>query len=159
MYLNVRKYIPAIDYADGGSKTTEFTELVDSVGMNDFLDSENTTGAYVEIPVAYWRKANAVHKWFVDKHADGVDECQPIEVHVSHLKELVEACDEALKHKGDDEKVGEILPTEDGFFFGGTEYNDWYWECVEYTRDRIGALVELSEQSDDVKWYQYQASW
>ena len=29
-----------------------------------------------EVCVAYWRKANAIHSWFVENCQDGVDECQ-----------------------------------------------------------------------------------
>ena len=38
--------------------------------------------------IAYWRKANAIHGWFVRNCADGVDECQPIAVSREALNHL-----------------------------------------------------------------------
>jgi hypothetical protein len=31
--------------------------------------------SYIEESVAYWRKQNAIHKWFVDKVQSGNDDC------------------------------------------------------------------------------------
>ena len=30
---------------------------------------------YEDNQIASWRKANAIHKWFVDNVQDGVDDC------------------------------------------------------------------------------------
>ena len=42
--------------------------------------------------VAYWRKANAIHKWFVDNVQNGTDDCGKYRVTVDQLKQLVKAC-------------------------------------------------------------------
>jgi len=46
----------------------------------------------VTATAVYWRKANAIHKWFVDNLADGVDDCRPLWVSTDHLKELFLTC-------------------------------------------------------------------
>jgi hypothetical protein len=162
MYLSVRQYVARVDFSAGYDDKTgwavrpEFTELVDSVGMSKFLQSDSTTGAYVEVPVAYWRKANAIHKWFIDNRADGIDECQPISAHVSHLKELLELCEQVL---ADNDLADELLPTEVGFFFGGTEYDESYFQDIQYTKDRLTEVVRLMEETPEADWCHYQASW
>jgi len=45
---------------------------------------------------AYWRKANAIHKWFVDNVQNGVDECQESYVTKKQLIELRAVCQQIL---------------------------------------------------------------
>jgi hypothetical protein len=102
--------------------------------------------------VGYWRKANQIHKWFVDKVQDGKDECQRSYVSRDQLKELRDLCAESLKHKDSGK-----LPTQSGFFFGSTEIDDYYWEDLKYTLDLLKGL-DLDSQDYRVSYY-YQASW
>lgn len=167
MYLSVRKYINRIDFSQDYDKSEgymdepKFTSVIEATDMKDFVESQDSVGLHVEVPVMYWRKANAIHKWFVDEHADGVDNCQPIAVHVEHLEDLLELCNKAL---ADRDNAGEYLPTEDGFFFGGTEYDEWYFDGLEYTQRRLRELIPLMNQKNekgwrDNDWAMYQASW
>ena len=108
--------------------------------------------SYIEEEVMYWRKANQIHAWFVENVQDGVDECQ--EVYVSHdkLKELLTLCRQALFHK--DPK--ELMP-QGGFFFGGTDIDEWYWADIKDTIKQIAPLVEKDEYKG--LSYYYQSSW
>jgi len=160
MYLSVRKYVSRMDFSDydkseGYRNTPEFDGLVDALGVSEFIEPQDSTGIHVEIPVMYWRKANAIHKWFVDTQADGVDNCQLINVSTESLKELVDLCEQELDNKDD---LGLYLPTESGFFFGSTEYDEYYIRDLEYTRDRLKQVIELMEKSGDY-FAVYQASW
>jgi hypothetical protein len=62
--------------------------------------------------IGYWRKANAIHGWFVNNLADGVDECQQIPVSVTDLLLLKSACEKVLANKPaevpEDEDILEI---------------------------------------------------
>jgi len=167
MYLSVRKYINRVDFSkgyddkNGWSNNPEFDRLIEGGGFSEWLEPQDSTGANIEIPVAYWRKANAIHKWFVDERADGEGNCQPISVHVEHIEELLELCDKAL---ADRDNAGEYLPTESGFFFGGTEYDEYYFQDLEYTQRRLRELIPLMNQKNengyrDNDWAVYQASW
>ncbi len=161
MYLSVRKYVGRLDLSagydevKGWSHDEQFDKVMESCDMSEFLETDNTTGLHVEVPVAYWRKANAVHKWFVDTRADGEDNCQPIWVCSEHLEELLELCNQVL---ADNSKADELLPTEGGFFFGPTEYDDWYFQGIEYTQRRLTELIPLMKNSDNDSAV-YQASW
>lgn len=116
--------------------------------------------------VAYWRKSNAVHKWFVDTCGDGVDECQEIRVSITQLTELYNICLQLLvaKMKGPEEgskTASELLPTESGFFFGSTEYDEWYWNDIQNTVDQLKPIIKFFEDKEASKSYEiiYQASW
>jgi hypothetical protein len=57
---------------------------------------------------------------------------------------------------GTPEYAQEMLPPSAGFFFGSTEVDDWYWEDI---KDTIDKLNDALEQSVDDAMFEYQASW
>ena len=105
--------------------------------------------------IGYWRKANAIHKWFVDICAQGEDNCLPIYVSKAELKALRELVEEVLTHK---DKANSLLPTEEGFFFGTTEYDNWYFQDLEYTKQLLDKVIPFLEEHQEYEVI-YQASW
>jgi len=104
--------------------------------------------------VGYWRKANHIHKWFVDNVQNGQDDCRQYDVDYDQLRDLLNLCEEVLK---DHSKAEQLLPTTSGFFFGGTEYNEYYFEQVQNTYDILMSIVSAPEADTDD--YAYQSSW
>lgn len=102
--------------------------------------------------IGYWRKANAIHQWFVDNVQDGVDNCQEFEVRKEQLEELLEAVDKVI---ADHEEAKEILPTQGGFFFGSTDYDEYYFEDMLLTKE---ILERAMKYPDDTRFI-YQSSW
>ena len=52
--------------------------------------------------------------------------------------------------------ASELLPTASGFFFGSTEYDEWYYDDLKRTVDMLEPL--LTEEYED--WdFHYQSSW
>jgi hypothetical protein len=82
--------------------------------------------------IGYWRKANAIHKWFVDNIQGGIDDCEPYVVTKDNLKPLFDLCNEVTANL---EKANELLPTANGFYFGSTDYDEWYFEDLKLTVD------------------------
>lgn len=108
--------------------------------------------------IGYWRKANHIHKWFVDCVQDGEDDCEKYEVTKSNLLDLKAVCEEVLSLKGKDEgKIEEILPTESGFFFGSTSYDEYYFSEVEGTIKIINEVLETTDFEKEL--VVYQSSW
>jgi len=54
--------------------------------------------------VAYWRKANAIHQWFVDNVQDGVDDCKEYYVDKEKLQELLDLVTDTIKSLKDSPK-------------------------------------------------------
>ena len=102
--------------------------------------------------VAYWRKANHIHKWFVDNTQNGEDDCRETYVSREALEELLEACNKVLNNK---EAAEEVLPTESGFFFGSTEYDEYYYKDFEETVDMITKAIKDFPTAS----FYYKASW
>lgn len=115
---------------------------------------------YITEQVAYWRKFNALHGWFVNECGGGIDECQNINVDEDKLVELLET----LKKVSDNFTLAkELLPPVQGFFFGGDEIDEYYKEDVNSTIKIIEELLKEHEQSKEYGLYsgdfEYRASW
>lgn len=135
--------------------------------------------------VGYWRKANQIHNWFVENVQDGIDNCGRYEVGKEKLETLLSICEEVLTNavmvqdkivngqryvNGQWEDIledgmvvinpeicEELLPTTSGFFFGSTNYDEFY---IEDIKDTVSILREVLEETnfDEYKIY-YTSSW
>jgi len=153
MYLYRREYVSG----------WENTFISDKPGMQelyaaiaDYYDADRCEGSphmYVDICVAYWRKANAIHKWFCDLDG-GRDECQNIYVTMDNLLELRDLCLRVFDHPS---LAEELLPSQAGFFFGSTDYDDWYMTDIKLTIDQIDKI--LKPIKNDYADFIYRASW
>jgi hypothetical protein len=77
------------------------------MGLDMYLGVRTEEGT---LEVGYWRKANAVHGWFVRECANGVDECQEIPVSKIKLLELQAHCLIALMKRAEEEVTSEASP-------------------------------------------------
>ena len=132
--------------------------------------------------VGYWRKANQIHKWFVDNCQKGVDDCRDSYVGHDQLKELLDICvkvfrsivlvdakiQNGLTYKDgkevpimeDGKKIKspaiakKLLPACSGFFFGNEQYDQWYADDIERTIEILKDCL-----SDEQGSYYYHSSW
>ena len=82
-----------------------------------------------------WRKANQIHEFFrvYVKGEFACDETTDFhEVKKNNLEHLQELCEIVLEAR-DEDVSKEHLPTSEGFFFGSTEYDEWYYKDIENT--------------------------
>ena len=158
MGLDMMLYVVHKDYVSTYTKNDNLKleypkELLKHITYEDKCIIQNT---YYE--VAYWRKANHIHNWFVQNCADGIDNCQPISVSINDLIKLLDTCEHVLNNHED---AKTFLPTQSGFFFGSTDYNDYYFEDIKQTISYIKPIIRfMEEQEENYKWHiEYQASW
>lgn len=105
--------------------------------------------------VGYWRKANAIHQWFVDNVQNGEDDCREYIVSKEALHKLLTLVNTVIANNG----LGEaLLPTQQGFFFGSTEYDEYYFEDLTLTRDILSKCLQEIEQNPRSSFF-YQSSW
>ena len=109
--------------------------------------------AEVCVKVGYWRKANHIHNWFVENCQDGNDDCRDTYVSREQLAELRDLCQKVLENR---ELAGELLPTASGFFFGTTDYDEWYWQD---TVDTVALLNKALNEVPDRWTFYYASSW
>jgi hypothetical protein len=144
MYLSARRNL----YKRGDEEIVSVIKAEQIKGMGDMEPKAILCSAM------YWRKANAIHKWFVDNVQNGDDDCGEYEVYSGQLRELESLCLKVLAERG---KATELLPPCEGFFYGSKEIDDYYWEYLQETADRIANLlsVEGADQWDFI----YSSSW
>lgn len=140
--------------------------------------------SYIEEQAIYWRKSNQIHQFFVDNVQDGVDDCRSYYVPREKLEELLKLCKEVKskailsdgkiqngyafkdgketkifedgKYIINDTEIAELLPTQAGFFFGSTDYDEYYMDDIDYT---IEGLTKLLDENDDNVEFEYHSSW
>ena len=104
------------------------------------------------IEAMYWRKANAIHAWFVRNVQGGQDDCGNYRVDRTQLQELASLIDQVLAQK---DKAGALLPPQSGFFFGSAEVDEYYYSDLQRTKDGIANVLELPDCWD----FEYHSSW
>lgn len=102
----------------------------------------------------YYRKMNWLRNWMVNNTSlEEGDDCKEIELKIDDIKKLHENCKEVLKNH---ELAEEILPTVNGFFFGDTEYNEYYFEDVNYVSCDLESMLD---RKNDVEYICYEDWW
>lgn len=106
--------------------------------------------------IAYWRKANQIHNWFVENLQNSIDECQLTFVDEDSLRELLELC-KSVSEKKNVNFSKENLTTTSGFFFGDVDYDECYYSNVEFTITKLEEILEATDFDKEVIFYQ--SSW
>ena len=92
---------------------------------------------------AYFRKVNFLVE-FMNKFGE-VENCEPFEISKEICQELLDNCETILKEKDENQKemlARKLLPTTSGFFFGSTDYDEWYYRDVKEVRDAMKQIIE-----------------
>lgn len=154
MYLNASKHVHKVNWQDSTAKqlavNPEFTTLMTMTKL-DHVQSD-IYGASVEVVCAYWRKSNAIHNWFVENVQEGKDDCGVYYVSVDNLKTLRDLCQRVI-----DEKRPSLLMPREGFFFGSTDINEYYWEDMKESVVKLDRVLNLPD-IDDLS-FSYHSSW
>ena len=185
MYLTAKKYIGSNRWSEEGKKRGVLEIKAVDFNGNEMVikHPENIKG--LSFDVGYWRKANQIHNWFVNNVQDGVDDCKEYYVSDEKLKELLDIVNKILEESklvdgkvtngkrlnadGEWENILEdgkniensslaekLLPCSEGFFFGGTEYDEYYIQDLEDTKKILETA--LSDEYKDMDFY-YESSW
>ena len=155
-------------------------KVFDLIMSNCLFPVQCTYSNYVylstHLELGYWRKANAIHKWFVDNVQDGVDNCDEYVVSKEQLSQLRDLCKEVIEslensptHMVQDRngvysieefinisKAKRLLPTTDGFFFGDSHYTKYYLEDL---RETVRICDKVMYQVNDDWDITYHSSW
>ena len=92
--------------------------------------------------IAYFRKVNFLMTYF---NYEG--NCEYKLIGKEEVKELIDRCKKVLDNH---ELADEMLPTTGGFFFGSTDYNEWYFNDVECVRTTFEDMLENVDWETEV---------
>lgn len=152
---------PKLDY-DTIQKTAkecrELEELYTQAVTNEDPDAEiyrvrieDLVAPYEEPSIWYGRKENHIHEWV--RSAAGLDD-----TNLDYVLIDPNALLDDLKAVLDDpDKAPEALPTTVGFFFGGTEYDDYYIGSVRHLYNTL--VLEKNQGFFDTCSYFYWSWW
>lgn len=98
--------------------------------------------------VAYFRKINFLIPAIEEITGETVENCQDIELSKNDIEKIIHRCKLVLS---DHSLAPEYLPTQEGFFFGNTDYDDSYFEDVREVEDSLekNVLPEFDNLKDD----------
>ena len=143
VYGKVFKEMPK--FTKYGFKYQKMLDEVKSMDeVKEFFDSFEEH-YYAESDV-YFRKVNFVYNFFSNKLED---ECCFADK--SDIEELISRCDKVL---ADHSLAQELLPTRSGFFFGSTDYDDWYFGDVEDCKQQMEKLLSMYDEDTDVVFFE-----
>ena len=144
MYLNAKRYLWT--FPEDGPDAKAAKAIAELIGITDKRVKQ------VEVEAMYWRKANAIHKWFVDNCQNGTDDCGNYAVSREQLLELRDLILEAIETKNFN-----LLPPTSGFFFGSVKVDEYYWQDL---KDTASGIDRVLEQFPPEQWdLEYHSSW
>lgn len=103
-------------------------------------------GCTMQYGFEYFRKFNALHNWMVLNVQHGQDDCETYPVYKEDFEKLLQDAESVLNDRSLAESV---FPTAEGFFFGSTEYDDYYFDALERVSDLCKTALTILE--DPVK--------
>lgn len=121
----VEKARPIICRNDYDWRIHPFTKGVLDLPELEELVKKSVEG-YYEPYDAYFRKVNFLFKYYEDR-GKMYDQYYAF-TDASDIDDIIDRCEQVLK---DHNLANELLPTQSGFFFGGTDYDDWYFSDVK----------------------------
>lgn len=160
MYLYADEYISGYDHLRP-EEQERYRGILGACGVKPEWIDTDSPHIHVTYTVGYWRKANAIHRWFVDHVQGGVDECQRSYVSREDLAELRRVAAEAYAayRAGRPDRAGELLPPRSGFFFGPTALDEWYAEGVKRTVEIVDRVLNTPAFAAGRVSLHYQSSW
>lgn len=131
-----------------------------SHSMDDYKSDKfgRGNGVTETTEAAYWRKANMIHRWFVDNVCDGKDDCREYDVALEDIKKLLGICENILKlvkgakmavpksQKNDYLKQhpnGELTMTlqDTSYKFFSKSSGVWWFELPKPIQDKVADLL------------------
>lgn len=98
----------------------------------------------------YYRKVNCLYAYFADR----LDHEQCL-VTKADVEDIIDRASKVLLAH-DEETSAELLPTQGGFFFGSTEYNEWYYDDIADVYKQFTKYLE-DWTDDTIGWVYF--SW
>jgi hypothetical protein len=159
--MGLDMYLEKETYIGGQWQHNNVSGVIKIECQGKTIELDPKTITTINQDVGSWRKANQVHNFFVTQVQGGKDECQRSYVPNKVLINLREICKNILDCKNDfgaDNETTQLiikdcLPPSQGFFFGGTEIDEWYFADLEHTVELLKDIV--IDKGD----YYYQSSW
>lgn len=101
----------------------------------------------------YFRKVNCLQNYFEKKY--DVQNCVPQLISINDITHINNVVKEILKDKNV-EKAKELFPTVEGFFYGSTKYDKYYFKDLEDIKNVTDEILKTDLEEIDIYyncWY------
>lgn len=88
--------------------------------------------------LAYFRKVNFLIPFFKETLFSEINNLEDLKVTKESIEELKNRCEQVLN---DHTLAKDLLPTQPGFFFGSTNYDEYYYKNVENVLETCKTLL------------------
>lgn len=125
--LGYNKKFVEFDQPDDIGRRGEWQEVITAAPLENWLkNAEKIIRHHYDKYVGYFRKVNLLFAYcqnrgiLIDEYFAYITKAEALDI--------IDRCKKVL---ADHDLAGELLPTRSGFFFGSTDYDEWYFSDVE----------------------------
>jgi hypothetical protein len=159
--MGLDMYLNRVIYMSGNSiEEKSITAKTTYITPAEYFSIDTENIQEISVQILYWRKSNWLHAWF-NEVLGGVDNCEKCRVPEEVLIDLSDKL--AIAILTVDPTV--FKPSE-GFFFGSTEIDEYYWDDLKETLKIIKPIADdlkkPFEERDSINKrssFTYEASW
>ncbi|GAK31043.1 hypothetical protein WOSG25_070200 [Weissella oryzae SG25] len=119
------------------------------MGLDMWLMSGNDKKAK---ELMYWRKANQIRNWIVTQANADKDTNVTCELSKVELNALLIDIKSVLD---DNSMASRLLPTQNGFFFGSTDYDNYYFAELADTLKNLKPIVTNMAEDDKLTYTEW----
>lgn len=101
-----------------------------------------------------FRKVNALQGYFEDNFEE-IQNGEEFYFDEEHILKLKKVTDWILKNKDDKDYISKYLPPADGFFYGSSDVDEWYFQDVEHINKVMREIMSTPNRVS----YKYWAWW
>ena len=125
------------------------------MGLDMYLFKRNKQNPDEEMKeVAYWRKANQIRNWIVEHTDYNINSnCEDYLLNKDILENLIADCKTVIENPI---MADNIMPTKSGFFFGDTNYDNWYFAELKDTIKQVEKVIKETDwDNEDIYYYEW----
>lgn len=127
------------------------------MGLDMYLNRVNNNENNGGNEIYYWRKCNHIHDWFI-RNGNLNDNFNAGDSPLTINKDLAQKLIDELKIVIENhDKAAELFPTASGFFWGNTDYDEWYYKSLQETR--VTLITEFLNTDWDNEHWEYSCWW
>lgn len=99
-----------------------------------------------------FRKCNWLMPFVENAIGHEVENCEDYELSKETMRDLLDRIDKVL---ADHDLAEKLLPTQGGSFYGSTQYGEWYFKNLQYTKDQLEDDVKSMDDDETATFWSW----
>ena len=146
-------------YENGIKKLSKLTNYPDydldilkasTLTINELIElKDKIINGFCPFHIAYFRKVNCIYAYFMGRMVSEMSW-----VSKSDIEDIIDRCEKVLNNH---RLAAKLLPTQDGFFFGSTKYDDWYFDDIKDLKKQMKSIIKDYDEDKEIMFVRF--SW